>query len=92
MPKSNSGGMIGKDGLLYCTGHDKEELYVLQIPDKGYTLQYLKTIPIEGQGIGLDKSVKDRLVFYGISRADNIFIINEIQENLYLPAIYILLL
>jgi hypothetical protein len=81
MPKSNSGGVIGKDGLLYCTGHDKAELYVLQIPDKGYTLQYLKTIPttIEGQGIGLDKSIKDRLVFYGISRAGNTVIVNEIQ-------------
>jgi hypothetical protein len=81
MPKSNSGGVIGKDGLLYCTGHDKAELYVMQIPDKGFTLQHLKTIPttIEGQGIALDHSVTDKLVFYGISRSGNKVIVNEIQ-------------
>lgn len=81
MPKSNSGGVIGKDGLLYCTGHDKAELYVLQIPKKGYTLQHIKTIPItiQGQGIALDQSVKDKLVFYGISRAGSTVIVNEIQ-------------
>jgi len=80
MPKSNSGGVIGKDGVLYCTGHDKAELYVMQIPDKGYTLQHLKTIPItiEGQGIALDLSMKDKVVFYGISRAGNTVIVNEI--------------
>ena len=58
-PKSNSGGAWGADGLLYCTGHDRAEVYVLKLPKSGYTLQHMSTLPapIEGQGIAIDRSV-----------------------------------
>ena len=70
---SNSGGSIGSDGYFYCTGHDNGELYVLEIPKSGYTLQHIATItaPIHGQGLAIDRSIKDALVFYGIRRAEN---------------------
>jgi hypothetical protein len=79
--KSNSGGVWGRDGLLYITGHDNPELYVLQIPEIGYTLKYIKTIqvPVYGQGIALDTSAKGNPVFYGLSRDDNTIIKFELQ-------------
>ncbi len=79
--ESNSGGTWGKDGLLYCTGHDAPELYVMKIPTVGYTLEHVKTIPLpfHGQGISIDYSVKGRLVIYGIKRAANSISVIEIK-------------
>jgi hypothetical protein len=67
-PMSSSGGGWGPDGLLYVTGHDHPELYVLRLPKGGSKLDHLATIaaPIEGQAIALDRSA-DRALF-GISR------------------------
>jgi len=67
-PMSSSGGGWGADGLLYVTGHDHPELYVLRLPKGGSKLDHVATIaaPIEGQAIAFDKSA-DRALF-GISR------------------------
>ena len=56
-PMSNSGGSWGPDGLLYCTGHDRAELYALQLPAMGSELIWKKTVPIPvlGQGIAWDR-------------------------------------
>jgi hypothetical protein len=80
-PKSNSGGAWGQDGLLYLTGHDKPELYVMKLPASGYTLEHVKTIPVGmyGQGIAIDRSVKDKLVIYGIDRGANTVVVDEIR-------------
>ena len=80
-PKSNSGGAIGNDGLLYLTGHDRPEIYVMKIPSRGYTLEYVRTIPVEihGQGIAIDRTVKDRVVVYGINRAENTVVVEDIK-------------
>ncbi len=66
-----SGGDWGDDGLLYVTGHDARELYVLRLPRQGVTLEYVTTIdvPFEGQGWAWDRSVRGERVIYGISRA-----------------------
>ena len=73
---SNSGGTWGKDGYLYCTGHDAAELYVMKVPDRGYTLQHIRTIPapIHGQGIAIDHSEKKKLLMYGIGRPKKIVV------------------
>ena len=65
---SSSGGSWGDDGLLYTTGHDEKELYVLRLPKMGVTLEYVTTIdvPFEGQSWAWDRS--DRRVIYGIIR------------------------
>ncbi len=57
-PTSNSGGSWGPDGLVYCTGHDRPELYALKLPKAGSTLILVKTVPIEntGQEISWDRS------------------------------------
>ena len=81
MPMSNSGGSWSKDGYLYCTGHDKTELYVMKLPKSGYTLEHVKTIQtsIHGQGIAVDRSVKDKTIIYGLSdRKETSIVVNEI--------------
>jgi hypothetical protein len=79
--KSNSGGVWGKDGLLYITGHDNPELYVMELPKIGFTLKHIKTIPVPvyGQGIAIDRSAKGNPTFYGLSRGDNAIIRFELQ-------------
>lgn len=69
-PSSNSGAAWGKNAKLYCTGHDARELYVVQLPDRAYTLKHLETIkvPFEGQGIAFDP--EDSNMLYGISRSN----------------------
>ena len=82
MPMSNSGGSWSKYGYLYCTGHDKTELYVMKLPASGYTLEHVKTIQttIHGQGIAVDRSIKDRVVIYGLSdRKETSIVVNEIK-------------
>ncbi|WP_223834020.1 hypothetical protein [Spirosoma profusum] len=80
-PKSTSGGTWGTDGLIYCTGHDKPELYVLKLPERGSTLQYVKTILTisEGQAFAIDRSRKDKLVLYGITRKDNYVVVSIVE-------------
>jgi hypothetical protein len=65
-----SGGDFGDDGLLYVTGHDAPELYVLRLPRQGVTLEYVTTIdvPFEGQGWAWDRSARGERVIYGIRR------------------------
>jgi hypothetical protein len=57
-PSSNSGGVFGPDGLLYVTGHDHNEVYVLRLPRAGSVLEWVSTLPAPfvGQGISLDES------------------------------------
>ncbi len=80
-PYSTSGGTWGPDGLIYCTGHDKPELYVLKLPERGHTLQYIRTIPTvsEGQAFAIDRSVKGKQVFYGITRNTNYVIVSVVD-------------
>ncbi|MDT8429846.1 MAG: hypothetical protein RQ757_13910 [Pseudomonadales bacterium] len=68
-PYAASGGGVGPDGLLYLTGHDRPEMYVLAAPALGPTLVHIATIAIavEGQAFAWDKSSPERVV-YGISR------------------------
>lgn len=67
-PRSASGGVWGGGGLLYVSGHDRAEIYVLRLPKTGTVLEHLATIasPIEGQAIAVDPT--DHRVMYGISR------------------------
>jgi hypothetical protein len=71
-PMSNSGGSWGPDGLLYLTGHDHGELYVMQIPEAGSTLDWVATVNVpvlEGQGIAWDRSVPGRFL-WGINKEE----------------------
>lgn len=67
-PSSISGGSFGEDGLLYLTGHDAGEIYVMRIPRQGPLLEHLATIPaaIEGQAWAWDRGATRTL--YAIRR------------------------
>src|SRR6185436_10598831 len=43
---SSSGGGFGQEGLLFVTGHDAKELYVLEFPKSGPVMKWIATIPI----------------------------------------------
>jgi hypothetical protein len=56
---SNSGGAWGRDDLLYVTGHDAAELYVLRLPLPPATvLEFVRTVrtTARGQGIAWDRT------------------------------------
>ena len=67
-PMSNSGGSWGPDGLLYCTGHDHQEVYVLRIPKQGSVLELVEIVPLQvsGQGIAWDRTMPHMV--YGIRK------------------------
>ena len=68
-PYSCSGGSWGSDGFLYCSGHDRSELYVMQLPQAGSVLKLVRIIPseINGQGIAFDRTSPE--ILYGIKRS-----------------------
>jgi len=80
-PMSNSGGSWGPDSLLYCTGHDRSEIYAFRIPQRGSVLELVETIPITilGQGIAWDRSEKN--IIYGIRKKDKQVIVSEFSTN-----------
>lgn len=57
-PYSNSGGAWGPDRMLYCSGHDRRELYVLRLPKAGSVLNFVETVssPAPGQAFAWDHS------------------------------------
>jgi len=71
---SVSGGAFGPDGLLYATGHDNPELYVLNVPAAHPVLRWTATIPvpIEGQAFGWDPRAKG--VIYFIKRPGEVIV------------------
>jgi hypothetical protein len=77
---SSSGGSWGDDGLLYVTGHDAKEMYVLRLPARGVKLEYVTTIavPFEGQAFAWDPS--ERRVAYGITRSTGEVVVARIPE------------
>jgi len=64
-PHSASGGAIGDDGLLYVMGHDRPELYVLDLPPIGPKLVHVASIDIDahGQAFGWQAGGGERLLW-----------------------------
>jgi hypothetical protein len=64
-PMAASGGAIGPDGLMYITGHDRPEMYVLAAPGMGPKFVHIATIQIDaaGQAFAWDNSIEDRVVY-----------------------------
>lgn len=78
--KSCSGGVILPNGKILCTSHDNFELYVLEFPSKGMTLNWVDTIPIGsyGQGIAYEKNDESEFI-YGIIRNENKVVVTKIK-------------
>jgi len=79
IPMSNSGGSWGPDGYLYCTGHDRSEVYAVKIPDKGSVLELVETVPLPilGQGIAWDRSRSGFI--YGIRKKDRQVVVSRLK-------------
>jgi hypothetical protein len=58
-----SGGAFGPGGLLYVTGHDNTEMYVIDFPKAGSVMKWIATFPIpaEGQAFVFDPTQPDML-------------------------------
>lgn len=78
--RSNSGGFI-HEGLIYATGHDLPELYVLSFPSMGFTLNWEATHPVGSYGQGIAKEFNDttRLI-WGIIREENAVVVSNLTE------------
>lgn len=78
---SNSGGGWGTHGLLYATGHDEPELYVLRIPEAGSVLQLvgMVAVPSRGQGIAWDRS--ERRVLYAVNRPTREVLVLRLEDD-----------
>ena len=78
--RSNSGGRILPDGRILCTGHDAQEIYVMQFPKMGFTLEWIKTIPMAGLGQGIDyEKVEDEFFIYGINRSEKKVVVSKME-------------
>ena len=77
---SVSGGAFGPGGLLYATGHDHPELYVLDFPTAGSSLKWIATIPItsEGQAFGWDPAESG--VLYTVGRKTREVIVGRVHK------------
>jgi hypothetical protein len=80
-PNSNSGGNWSRNGNLLISGHDKKEIYVMKVPEVGYTLQLLQILPAinPGQAIAIDRSEKKREIFYAVNREEHAVLVEEIK-------------
>lgn len=76
---SVSGGAFGPRGLLYATGHDNPELYVLDFPEAGSVLKWVATVRIaaEGQAFGWDPVEPG--ILYSIGRKGRDVIVGRVQ-------------
>ena len=78
--RSNSGGLILPDGRVLCTGHDNYEVYLLEFPNKGYSLKWVDTLPIGsfGQGIAYEKVGQSEYI-YGVIKKENKVVVSKID-------------
>lgn len=67
-PSSVSGASWGEDGLLYLSGHDRPELYVVALPVAGGVLRHVATIPIISHGQAIDIDPVDTGLIWSIDR------------------------
>lgn len=78
---SSSGGSFGPGLHLFITGHDAQELYVLDLPVKGDVLTWQTAIPISahGQAFAWDRSAPGLL--YSIDRKTHEVIVSRIRKS-----------
>lgn len=67
-PYSCSGMSWGADGRLYVTGHDRPELYAVELPEAGSALKLIATIPIATPGQAIDWDPKAPRRIWSIDR------------------------
>ncbi len=66
--RSNSGGAFGPGGVLFLTGHDAQEVYVVCVAPGNGELRWLATLPAPFAGQGIAWQVETRSL-WGIVRS-----------------------
>ena len=76
---SSSGGAAAADRVFYTTGHDAQEIYVVEVPAEGSELRLRRIVRFEseGQGIALDR---DQGLLYSIQRRTREVIVSSLPE------------
>lgn len=67
-PSSVSGASWSEDGLLYLSGHDRPELYVMALPRAGGLLRHVATVGIASHGQAIDIDPADKGLIWSIDR------------------------
>lgn len=78
---SSSGGSFGPEGHLFITGHDAQELYVLDLPAKGDTFILKNTIPISAHGQAFAWDRAEPGILYSIDRKTSEVIVSRIKKS-----------
>lgn len=78
---SSSGGSFGPDGHLFITGHDAQELYVLDLPAKGDVLLWQGAIPISAHGQAFAWDRRETGALYSIDRKTHEVIVSRIAKS-----------
>jgi len=78
---SNSGGSWGSDSFLYCSGHDRPEVYVLKLPEAGSVLELVNIIPISSAGQGLAWDRTDPRMIYTIIRGHKQVVVSTLRAS-----------
>lgn len=78
---SSSGGSFGPGQHLFITGHDAQELYVLDLPEKGNVLNWQGTIPISAHGQAFAWDRGEPGVLYSIDRKTSEVIVSRITKS-----------
>lgn len=78
---SSSGGSFGPDRHLFITGHDAQELYVLDLPVAGDAWTWRAAIPISahGQAFAWDRGQPG--VLYSIDRKTKEVIVSKVERR-----------
>ena len=79
-PMSSSGGAWGADGLLYVSGHDHRELYVLALPERGSVLEHVATIAVPTAGQAFDFDPEQPRLLYSINRGTREVVVTRLPE------------
>mgnify|MGYP001393510206 CR=1 FL=1 len=67
-PRSISGATWGEDGRLYMSGHDKPEVYALELPQEGAVLRHVGSFAVASFGQAIDLDPKDPQLLWSIDR------------------------
>jgi hypothetical protein len=75
---SLSGGAFGPRGLLYATGHDEPELYILDFPAAGSSLRWLATVAVAAEGQAFCWDPKEPGVLYTLVRSTREVVVGRV--------------
>lgn len=77
-PMSASGASWGPGGKLYASGHDRPEIYVLELPQAGSTLRHVGTIPVATRGQAIDFDPEDDMLLWSLDRKSRTIVASRI--------------